>query len=140
MTRRRVHRALVSGLAAGALALTSLVALGATPAAAAPPEGPAGDAFYVPPNPLPPGQPGDVIWKRTQTSDATSTTYLVLYRSTTARGAPTAVSGTVTVPKTGAATAPIVGVAPPTTGLGDQCAASKESLVSGVTTPAAFGQ
>ena len=45
------------------------------------------------------------------------------------------------VPKSGnVATAPIIGVAPPTTGLGDQCAASKESLVSDVSVPAAFGQ
>jgi hypothetical protein len=121
--------------------VAALVGLPASPAAAAPPEGPAGDAFYVPPDPLPPGQPGDVIRMRTQSTSATSTTYLVLYRSTTARGAPTAVSGTVVVPKSGnLATAPIVGVAPPTTGLGDQCAASKENLVSGVTTPGAFSQ
>ncbi len=138
--RRRLRRT-TAAVAAVALTAAALAGLAASPASAAvPPEGPAGDAFYTPPNPLPPGQPGDVIWKRTLSSDASATTYLVLYRSTTARGAPTAVSGTVRVPSTGAATAPIIGVAPPTTGLGDQCAASKEGLVSGVSTPAAFNQ
>jgi len=126
-----------------ALGLTGgLVAGPAAPAGAAgPPQGPAGDAFYTPPNPLPPGRPGDVIWKRTLSDTSTATTYLVLYRSTTAAGAATAVSGTVAVPRSGnVATAPIIGVAPPTTGLGDQCAASKEGLVSDLSVPAAFGQ
>jgi hypothetical protein len=139
--RRPVLRRLTATLAAAGLATAALTALAASPASAAIPEGPPGDAFYTPPNPLPPGRPGDVIWKRTLTNDASATTYLVLYRSTTAKGAATAVSGTVRVPKTGnVATAPIVGVAPPTTGLGDQCAASKEGLVSDVSVPAAFNQ
>ena len=122
------------GLAAG------LVAGPASPAAAAvPPEGPAGDAFYTPPNPLPPGRPGDVIRQRRLSDTATATTYLVLYRSTTATGAPMAVSGTVAVPKgRNLATTPIVSSAPGTLGLGDNCAASKNPLIAGVMTPSAF--
>jgi hypothetical protein len=135
-TRRRVRATALAAVAA--LAVGGLAGLTAAPAGAAvsAPEGPAGDAFYTPPSPLPPGSPGDVIWQRTLEDVAASTTYLVLYRSTTAKGAPTAVSGTVTGPKnTRLGTAPIVGVAPPTTGLGDQCAASKESLVSSFAAP-----
>ena len=139
---RRPHaRRLAAVLATTALTAATLAGLSAAPASAAVPEGPAGDAFYTPPNPLPPGRPGDPIWKRTLSATSITTTYLVLYRSTTATGAPTAVSGTVAVPKSGnVATAPVIGVAPPTTGLGDQCAASKEGLVSDVSVPAAFGQ
>jgi hypothetical protein len=141
--RRRIRRttlvatllaALVAGLVAG------LVVGPASPAAAAlPPQGPAGDAFYTPPNPLPPGRPGDVIWQRRLSDSATATTYLILYRTTTATGAPTAVSGTVAVPKgRNLATTPIVSSAPGTLGLGDNCAASKNPLIAGLMTPSAF--
>jgi Secretory lipase len=89
---------------------------------------PPGDAFYDPPDPLPPGSPGDVIWYRPATSPAAgAAAWQVLYLSTTARGAPTAVSGTVLVPTAGyPGTRPVVAYAPGTQGWGPQCAPSKE--------------
>ena len=90
--------------------------------------GPAGEAFYVPPSPLPSGPHGTVIWCRPAPSPVTGVTaWQMLYLSTTVTGAPTAVSGTVLVP--GAAypgTRPVVGYAAGTQGWGDQCAPSKE--------------
>jgi Secretory lipase len=90
--------------------------------------GPAGDAFYVPPSPLPAGQHGDIIWCRPSSSPVSgSQAWQILYRSTTASGQPTAISGTVLVP--GAAypgTRPVMAYAPGTQGWGDQCAPSKE--------------
>jgi hypothetical protein len=135
----RPARRVTAVLASGALAAAALAAVAPPASAAGPPEGPAGDAFYTPPSPLPPGRPGDVIWQRRQSDSATATTYLVLYRSTTATGAPTAVSGTVAVPKgRNLATTPIVSSAPGTLGLGDTCAASKHPWVGGILTPTEF--
>jgi hypothetical protein len=110
----------------------------ATPAGAVrAPEGPAGDAFYVPPDPLPPGEPGDVIWQRKKADSGRATSYLILYRSTDALGAPIAVSGTVVVPKDRRTRLmPVVGVAPPTTGLADRCAASRDDPIAVSANPA----
>jgi Secretory lipase len=89
---------------------------------------PAGDAFYVPPSPLPSGQPGDIIWCRAVPSPTPGVTaWQVLYLSTTVSGAPTAVSGTVLVPATSyPGTRPVVAYASGTQGWGDQCAPSRE--------------
>src|SRR5689334_15512355 len=51
---------------------------------------PAGDAFYTPPDPLPAGQPGDVIWARPFAGPSGSQGWEVLYLSTTVDGAPVA--------------------------------------------------
>jgi hypothetical protein len=89
---------------------------------------PAGNAFYAPPHPLPPGQHGDIIWCRPVASPALgANAYQILYLSTTVSGARTAVSGTVLVP--GApyrGTRPVVAYASGTQGWGDQCAPSRE--------------
>lgn len=133
-----VLRRACAALAAAALTAMSLAATAVAPASAAatPPEGPAGDAFYTPPSPLPPGANGDVIWQRKQGEDSKSTTYLVLYRSTSATDQPIAVSGTVRVPRGKAlGSVPIVAVAPGTTGLGDSCASSKFGIAASVMTP-----
>jgi hypothetical protein len=89
---------------------------------------PAGDAFYVPPDPLPPGQHGDIIWCRPVASPAPgANAWQILYLSTTVSGAPTAVSGTVLVPATPhPGTRPVVAYASGTQGWGDQCAPSRE--------------
>lgn len=89
---------------------------------------PAGDAFYVPPNPLPPGPHGDIIWCRPVASPAPgANAWQILYLSTTVSGARTAVSGTVLVPTApGTGTRPVTAYAPGTQGWGDQCAPSKE--------------
>jgi alpha-beta hydrolase superfamily lysophospholipase len=92
---------------------------------------PEGDAFYVPPDPLPPGEPGDVIWAREIDLVPGAEAWLVLYRSTNVRDEPIAVSAVVAAPVGEVAEArPIAAWAHGTTGLGDQCAPSK-ALVRG---------
>ena len=89
---------------------------------------PAGNAFYVPPSPLPRGPHGTVIRCRPVASPVPGArAWQVLYLSTTVSGARTAVSGTVLVPATVHAGArPIVAYASGTQGWGDQCAPSRE--------------
>jgi len=97
-------------------------------AVADPPQGPAGDAFYTPPSPLPDGADGDVVWWRPLPDQPGAQGYLVLYRSRSATDAPIAVSGRVLVPTTpwtGDGPRPIVSVASGTRGIGDRCAPSK---------------
>ncbi|GAA3392819.1 lipase family protein [Cryptosporangium minutisporangium] len=129
-------------------ALIVVLVLGVTPSIGAaegvgkppvPVLGPEGDAFYTPPSPLPAGRPGDVIRFRPiavppqlGASRPAARGYLVMYLSRTATGAPNAVTGTIFVPLgRHPATVPILGVAPGTLGIGDQCAASK-SLAKGL--------
>ena len=108
--------------ASGATATSPASGDGAVPTA------PEGDAFWVPPDPLPPGQPGDLIWARTVPGTVVGgTMWLVLYRSLSEDGEPAAVSGVVVVP-TGAPPAaprPVAAVAHSTVGLADQCAPSR---------------
>ena len=52
-------------------------------------------------------------------------TWIITYRSTSATGEPITVSGTVIVPFGANANTPVIGYAPGTHGLGDQCAPSK---------------
>ncbi len=95
-------------------------------------------AFYTPPDPLPPGVPGDVI--RTEPSRLVlapsgqpgavmATGTRVMYRSTDSRGNPMAVSGTYFEPYNrwpGAGPRPLLVYGPGTQGLGDQCAPSRQ--------------
>lgn len=92
---------------------------------------PEGEAFYTPPDPLPAGSPGDVIWAREITAPQGARSWLVLYLSESAYGEPVAVSGTVTAPSTPATDRPILAWAHGTTGLGDQCAPSKTFETAG---------
>jgi hypothetical protein len=91
---------------------------------------PAGDAFYVPPNPLPSGRHGNIIWCRPSASPVPgASAWQILYLSATVSGVPTAVSGTVLVPSAGdQGTRPVVAYAAGTQGWGDQCAPSKEMV------------
>lgn len=102
------------------------------PAAGSQLPAPAGDAFYVPPSPLPPGNPGDIIWARSSASPVSDAdAWQILYLSSTVTGARTAVSGTLIVPTAAyAGTRPVVAYASGTQGWGDQCAPSKE-IVAG---------
>jgi hypothetical protein len=116
----------VLGLLAALCALVLAAPAGALTA-------PAGDAFYTPPNPLPAGSPGDVIWSRASpnsvASGANATAYKILYRSTGVDGGAIAVSGTVLVPNaawTGAGTRPLTAYASGTQGWADSCAPSHE--------------
>lgn len=95
-------------------------------------QGPSAEGFYLPPDPLPPGQPGELI--RAEPMDA----YLVpgvrlrvralrmLYRSTGAIGEPTAVSGVVLLPgRASSRVRPLLGYAIGTHGIGDEAAPSR---------------
>jgi pimeloyl-ACP methyl ester carboxylesterase len=105
--------------------------LAAVPASAAVPTGPAGDAFYNPATNLPGKTHGDPIWTRALTNEQTlaeaSVNRLILYRSTSLQNKPIAVSGTIHLPKGKAPKGgwPVVSWAHATTGLGDQCAPSR---------------
>lgn len=95
-------------------------------------------AFYTPPDPLPPGEPGDLI--RTEPSrlvlepsgqlgSIMATGTRIMYRSTDSRGAPMAVTGTYFEPYNdwpGAGPRPLVVYGPGTQGQGDQCAPSRQ--------------
>jgi secretory lipase len=89
---------------------------------------PAGNAFYVPPDPLPAGQHGDIIWCRPVASPAPgASAWQILYLSTSVSGARTAISGTVLVPATPSpGPRPVTAYASGTQGWGDQCAPSRE--------------
>jgi pimeloyl-ACP methyl ester carboxylesterase len=90
------------------------------------------DGFYVAAEPLGPGEPGEVI--RAEPMDAylvpgvriRARAWRVLYRSTTATGEPTAVSGTVLMPRGGKdKTRTLIGYAIGTHGIGDAAAPSR---------------
>ncbi|MEO3827404.1 lipase family protein [Actinomadura sp. B10D3] len=134
ITVRRLVRAAVASCIGIAMTAAALQA----PAAAAPPAPPtpADDPFYKPPSPLPDGAPGDVIRSRPAvfTVDPIGhapyggvKSWQVLYRSETADGGPTAVSGMILVPTkawTGQGRRPLLSYAVGTRGLGDACAPS----------------
>lgn len=71
--------------------------------------------------------PGDIVSARAVNAPGFfyANTWTITYRSTSATGAPITVSGTVIVPKGANARTPVVGYAPGTHGLGDQCAPSR---------------
>ncbi|MGB0091258.1 MAG: lipase family protein, partial [Solirubrobacteraceae bacterium] len=91
------------------------------------------ESFYEPPDPLPPGQPGDLI--RAEAMDAylapavrlRARAWRVLYRSTSAIGEPTAVSGAVMLPRASRSgrPSPLLGYAVGTHGIGDMAAPSR---------------
>jgi hypothetical protein len=90
------------------------------------------DGFYDPPDPLGDGEPGEVI--RSEPMDAylapgmrfRARAWRVLYRSTSAIGEPTAVSGTVLVPPGRIhGPRPLIGYGVGTHGIGDMAAPSR---------------
>lgn len=120
--RSRRLTVVVAMVAAAAGAVLTAPAAGAERAVAA-------DDFYVPPAELPAGKPGDVIRSRPSQvgwPSAQADAWQVMYLSSTALGKPTAMTGTVLVPKgVDAATAPIVAFGPGTQGPAFRCAPSK---------------
>lgn len=117
----------VAAAACAAVMFTSPVI--AAPIAA----GPAGDAFYIPPSPLPPGARGSVIWTRpldgTMALPSAASNSLLLYRSSGAKGGSVAVSGTLSIPrgtppKDGW---PVIVWSHGTTGLAPACAPSRDT-------------
>jgi Secretory lipase len=93
--------------------------------------------FYTPPDPLPPGEPGDLI--RTEPSRmvlepsgqlgrSAATATRIMYRSTDARGNPVAVTGTYFEPDhpwPDGGPRPLISYAVTTYGQGNQCAPSR---------------
>ena len=126
-----LRRVIIPALSVAALLVVVLPA-GAASASGSIAPAPSGDAFYVPPNPLPAGSPGDIIWYRPSAPPVSGAdAWQILYLSTTALGAPTAVSGTLIVPTASyPGTRPVVAYAAGTQGWGSQCAPSKE-IVAG---------
>jgi pimeloyl-ACP methyl ester carboxylesterase len=116
------------------LALIALLLVAAAPASAKVRQGPAGDAFYTPPSPLPGKKHGDAIWGRSLSGQpalkSAGRNLLVLYRSAAADGTPIAVSGTVSLPKGKAPKGgwPVITYDHGTTGIADQCAPSKDAV------------
>ncbi|MES9603187.1 lipase family protein [Actinomadura sp. NPDC000929] len=133
MPNHHHRRAALVALAAALLAALCAVPASSAPASAAPATdpGPAGDAFYTPPSPLPSGSPGDVIRARPAKAGPPAARSLadawqVMYLSTGALGRPVAVTGIVLVPKKAdPAKAPIVGFGPGTSGPAFRCAPSR---------------
>jgi pimeloyl-ACP methyl ester carboxylesterase len=116
-------------------AFTLTLSVVAAPAAHAAeiPQGPAGDAFYVPPSPLPAGERGSVIYARpldgTMALPSAARNLLALYRSVDDKGKPVAVSGTISIPKgePPAGGWPVLTWTHGTTGLNAICAPSRDT-------------
>lgn len=98
--------------------------------------GPSGPAFYEAPLTALDGPHGSLIWQRSATGlaalSAAARTDLVLYRSQRSDGLPTAVSGTVSVPKGDPPSGgwPLVSWSHVTTGGADSCAPSRVTEAS----------
>jgi acetyl esterase/lipase len=112
------------------LAVLLLGAAFAAPAGAKVRPGPAGDAFYQPPDPLT-GKHGQAIWARNAPRPAGLSAArrhkLLLYRSTGSDGSKIAVSGSVLIPKGKAPRNgwPVITYAHGSTGIADRCAPSR---------------
>ncbi len=113
------------------LAIVALAAGTALPATAAwaagLPRPPSGRSLYDPPAPLPPGQPGSLVWAEpVKTAIPGALAWRVLYLSTDLDGSPRAASGLVVAPKGPAPVGgrPVVTFAHGTTGLARACAPS----------------
>jgi hypothetical protein len=86
-----------------------------------------GDDLYAPPDPLPAGAPGDLIWAEEidQTAVPGARAWRILYLSESRQGEPVAVSGFVLAPDAEGADRPVVSYAHGTTGSADMCAPSR---------------
>ncbi|MEJ5255291.1 MAG: lipase family protein [Acidimicrobiales bacterium] len=86
--------------------------------------------FYTPPDPLPPGPPGELIrWEPIDPAPAGALAWRILYHSEDLAGNDVAVSGMVFAP-TGLAPEggrPVVAWAHPTSGMADECAPSRQA-------------
>ena len=89
------------------------------------------DDFYVVPDPLPPGQPGDLIRTQQLDDDDGDTGLRIMYHSTDVNGTDRAVTGVVYYPQAEAPDGgwPVLAKAHGTTGIAAQCAPSRVPLV-----------
>lgn len=85
-------------------------------------------AFYVPPDPLPEGRPGDLLRYQDLGVVGGGRGYKILYLSESVAGEPIAVSGLAALPDDGSFDRPVLSWAHGTTGLADACAPSKETV------------
>lgn len=87
----------------------------------------AGDDFYTPPDPLPPGEPGRLIRLQAVPADGPGAVYRMMYHSRSLAGDDIAVTGLVVVPPEPAPAGgrPVVSWAHGTTGIADRCAPSR---------------
>jgi pimeloyl-ACP methyl ester carboxylesterase len=98
------------------------------------PQGPAGDAFYAPPNPLPVQVDGAVIWARRFSGGSAlpsaSANYRILYETVAGNGKFVAVSGTLAIPAGEPPEQgwPLISWAHGTVGDAPQCAPSRSSF------------
>ena len=137
---RRLAAGIALALLAAALLIAGDDAVTATPAAAVPastaapaqaqaPDRFTGtvDEFYVVPDPLPPGAPGELIRVQDVSSGGGTTTLRIMYHSRDAADRDRAVTGIVTFPDGPAPDGgwPVVSVAPGTVGLASTCALSR---------------
>lgn len=90
------------------------------------------DEFYVVPDPLPPGEPGELIRVQDVASGGDTTTVRIMYHSRDAADRDRAVTGIVTFPDgpvpPGGRT--VVSIAPGTSGLSSPCAVSRQGSPS----------
>jgi pimeloyl-ACP methyl ester carboxylesterase len=97
---------------------------------------PAGDAFYTPPDPLPHGDRGDLIYQRRLDNSVAALddadNWLVLYRSQDAQGSAVATSGIIALPRREppAGGFPVISWAHGTVGVADLCAPSRDAPTS----------
>jgi hypothetical protein len=122
-------------LLAGLVAATSLGV--AAPSAAAPAQVPdrftgTVDEFYVVPDPLPAGQPGELIRVQDVSRGGGATTLRIMYHSRDAADRDRAVTGIVTFPDGPAPREgrPVVSIAPGTSGMSASCASSRRGAPS----------
>ena len=115
----------------GLVAVTFVSAATPTPAAGAEVEWFTGtvDEFYVVPDPLPPGEPGDLIRVQAVRETASDVTVRIMYHSNDVLDRDRAVTGTLTYPKAAAPEGgwPVLSTANGTVGMATQCAISRNA-------------
>jgi hypothetical protein len=96
------------------------------------PRTPPGD-FYAVPDPLPPGEPGELIWAEELRAPEGARAWRILYHSRSLRDVDIAVSGVAIAPVSPPPDSgfPVIAYAHGTTGLGDPCAPSKDASMLG---------
>jgi alpha-beta hydrolase superfamily lysophospholipase len=125
----RVRRAVVAAV----ITTSAAIVLASAPLTAAPKESPrkapSGRAFYVPPDPLPEGEPGKLIWAAPFKAVPGAQAWKVLYHSRALDGSDIAVSGVVVAPTDAAPEGgrPVISWAHGTHGLADKCAPSRRA-------------
>src|SRR3954452_9968512 len=90
---------------------------------------PATASFYAVPHPLPPGEPGSLVWAQRVAAPTGAIAWRVLYHSRSVQDADIAVSGLVVAPDRAPPPGgwPVLAYAHGSTGLADRCAPSRDA-------------